>query len=151
MIDDQAEQAKGAEPAESKMKKQVGLWIDHRKAVVVVVTDKSEEVKQISSGVERQLRRADASRSKTQYEPLQVPADDKREKAFKGHLKLYYDEVVSFIRGAESILIFGPGEAKTELKKHLDRHKLAGHITSIETVDRMTDRQIAAKVRQFFL
>jgi len=36
------------------MKKSVGLWIDHRKAVVVVVTDKGEEVRQISSSVEKQ-------------------------------------------------------------------------------------------------
>lgn len=133
------------------MKKTVGLWIDHRKAVVVVVTDKGEETKQISSGVEKQLRRSDASRSKTQYEPLQVPADDLREKALKGHLNLYYDEVISFIRDAESILIFGPGEAKTELENRLERHKLAGRIAGIEASDRMTDRQIAAKVRQYFL
>lgn len=132
------------------MKKTAGLWIDHRKAIVVVVTDKGEEVKQISSGVETQLRRTDASRSKTQYEPLQVPADDLRENALSGHLKLYYDEVISFIRDAESILIFGPGEAKSELKKHLEKHKLTGRIAGIETADRMTDRQIAAKVRQHF-
>lgn len=74
-----------------------------------------------------------------------------REKALKGHLKLYYDEVISFIRDAESILIFGPGEAKTELKKRLERHKLTGRIAGIEAADSMTDRQIAAKVRQFFL
>ena len=27
------------------MKKEVGLWMDHRKAVIVVVTDKAEETK----------------------------------------------------------------------------------------------------------
>lgn len=36
--------------------------------------------------------------------------------ALKGYLNFYYDEVISFIRDAESVLIFGPGEAKTELK-----------------------------------
>jgi hypothetical protein len=133
------------------MKKTAGLWIDHRKAVVVVVTDKGEEVKQISSSVEKQLRRSDSSRSTKQYEPLQVPADDMREKALQGHLKRYYDEVISFICNVESILIFGPGEAKTELKQRLEKHKLTGRIAGIETVDRMTDRQIAAKVRQYFL
>ena len=133
------------------MKKTAGLWIDHRKAVVVVVTDKGEEVKQIHSSVEKQLRRSDASRSTKQYEPLQVPADDMREKALQGHLKRYYDEVISFIRDAESILIFGPGEAKTELKQRLEKHKLTGRIAGIETVDRMTDRQIAAKVRRYFV
>ncbi|MGZ3495417.1 MAG: hypothetical protein ACXWM6_13620, partial [Thermodesulfobacteriota bacterium] len=51
---------------------------------------------------------------------------------------------------AESILIFGPGEAKGELKKRLVRNKLGGRIVGIETIDRMTDRQIAAKVRRYF-
>ena len=31
------------------MKNAVGLWIDHRKAVIVVVTDKGEETKLIIS------------------------------------------------------------------------------------------------------
>jgi hypothetical protein len=35
------------------MKKTMGLWIDHRKAVVVIVTGNGEEVKQISSNVEK--------------------------------------------------------------------------------------------------
>ena len=36
-----------------------------------------------------------------------------------------------------TILIFGPGEAKGELKKRLEEDKLGGHIVSIETVDKM--------------
>jgi nucleotide-binding universal stress UspA family protein len=63
------------------------------------------------------------------------------------YLNIYYDAVIACIRDAEAILIFGPGEAKGELKKRLERHKLDGRIVAIETVDKMTDRQIAAKVR----
>ena len=44
---------------------------------------------------------------------------------------------------------FHPGEAKGELKKRLVRNKLGGRIVGIETIDRMTDRQIAAKVRRY--
>jgi hypothetical protein len=47
-------------------------------------------------------------------------------------------------------MIFGPGEAKGELKERLERHNLGGSIVGIETADKMTDRQIAAKVRQYF-
>jgi hypothetical protein len=133
------------------MKKTMGLWIDHRKAVVVVVTDNGEEIKRINSNVEKQPRRSDASASKTKYDSLQVPADDLKERVFMGHLDLYYDEVIAFIREAESILIFGPGEAKGELKNRMERNNLGGRIVSIETVDKMTDRQIAAKVRKYFL
>jgi len=67
-----------------------------------------------------------------------------------GHLNIYYDAVMACIGDAESILIFGPGEAKGELKKRLTRNKLGDRIADVETVDKMTDRQIAAKVRQRF-
>jgi hypothetical protein len=47
-------------------------------------------------------------------------------------------------------LLFGPGEAKGELEKHLAAKGLGGRVVGFETVDKMTDRQIAAKVRQHF-
>jgi len=62
-----------------------------------------------------------------------------------GHLNIYYDAVIAGIRDAEAILIFGPGEAKGDLKKRLERDKLGGRIVGIETVDKMTDRQIVCE------
>ena len=128
----------------------VGLWIDHRKALVVTVTDKGEEMGLIISMVQKQLRRSGDSPLKGPYEQQQVPADDSRQRTFTGHLNIYYDAVIASIRNAESILIFGPGEAKGELKARLASSNLGGRIVGVETVDKMTDRQIAAKVRQYF-
>jgi len=133
------------------MKKAVGLWIDHRKAIVVAVTDEGEETRLIISKAEKQLRRSGDSPLKGSYETQQVPASDSQQKALTGHLNIYYDAVIACIRDSESILIFGPGEAKGELKKRLERDKLDGRIVGIETVDKMTDHQIAIKVRQYFL
>ena len=132
------------------MRTKVGLWIDHRKAIVVAVTDKGEEIGLIISKVEKQLRRSGDSPLKGPYEYQQVPAEDSRQRTFTGDLNIYYDAVIASIRDAESILIFGPGEAKDELKERLERDNLGGRVVGIETVDKMTDRQIAAKVRQHF-
>ncbi len=132
------------------MRTNVGLWIDHRKAVIVAVTDKGEEIGLIISKVEKQRRRSGDSPLKGPHEPQQVPAEDSLQRAFTGHLNIYYDAVIASIRDAESILIFGPGEAKGELKQRLERNNLGGRIVGIETVDKMTDRQIATKVRQHF-
>jgi hypothetical protein len=74
-------------------------------------------------------------------------AEDVRDRQFGDHLDTFYDEVIAFIRGADSIWIFGPGEAKGELENRLKRDNLDKHIISVETVDKMTDRQIAARVR----
>jgi hypothetical protein len=132
------------------MKSAAGLWIDHRKAVIVVVTDKGEEAKLIVSKIEKQLRRSGDSPLKGPYEAQQVPLDDSRQREFTGHLNIYYDAVIACIREADSILIFGPGEAKGELETRLANKGLGGRVDGIETVDKMTDRQIAAKVRQRF-
>src|SRR3990172_3593100 len=132
------------------MKKAAGLWIDHRKAVIVVVTDQGEETRLIISKAEKQLRRSGDSPMKGPYESQQVPASDSRQKTFTGHLNIYYDAVIACVRDAESIMIFGPGEAKGELKERLERNYFGGRIIGIETVDKMTDRQIATKVRQRF-
>ena len=132
------------------MRTGVGVWIDHRKAVVVAVTEKGEEIGLIISKVERQLRRSGDSPLKGPHESQHVPADDSRQRKFTGHLNIYYDAVIACIRDAESILIFGPGEAKGELKTRLEKNNLGGRVAAIETVDKMTNRQIAAKVRQHF-
>jgi hypothetical protein len=132
------------------MKTQVGVWIDHRKAVIVVVTDTGEEIRLIISKTEKQLRRAGDSPLKGPYEAQQVPADDSRERKLTGHLNIYYDAVIAGIREADSLLILGPGEAKGELTKRLERNHFSGRIVGSETADKMTHRQIAAKVRQYF-
>ena len=127
------------------MKRTAGLWIDHRETVVVFIGDEGEETRRIESGMEKHVRFSGGSRSE------EGKADDQRDRQFTGHLNRYYDEVVSYIRDAESILIFGPGEARGELEKRLANKGLSGRIVGIETVDKLTERQIAAKVRQYFL
>jgi hypothetical protein len=132
------------------MKTKAGLWIDHKKAIVVKITDRGEEVTMTVSGVERQLRRSGDSPLKGAYESQNVPADDRRQSSLTSHLNSYYDAVIAALGDAESIFVFGPGEAKGELKKRLEKDHRGGRIAAMETVDRMTNRQVAAKVRQHF-
>ena len=124
------------------MKNQVGLWIDHRKAVIVSLTDNLQDIREIQSHMEKHTRYSGMS---------QAPAEDQRDRKFNGHLDKYYEKVVSCIRHADAILILGPGEAKGELKARLDAAALGGLVVGIEAVDKMTDHQIAAKVRERFL
>jgi len=132
------------------MRTKAGLWMDHRKAVIVIVSDKGEETKLIISKAEKQPRRSGDSPMKGSFESAQVPASDRSQRTLTGHLNIYYDAVIACIRGAESVLIFGPGEAKGELKKRLKKSDFGGRIAGMETVDKMTDPQIAAKVRRYF-
>ena len=131
------------------MKATIGLWIDHRQAVIATVSADGATTMQIRSNAEKQPGRIAGVRSITPYASAQIPADDARERQFTGKLQRYYDAVIAAIRKAESILIFGPGEAKGELKKRLVHAKLGRRIIAMETADKMTNRQVTAKVREY--
>lgn len=122
------------------MTKQAGLWIDHRKAVIVTISDEGEEIKSIVSGMEKHTR----------FIGEGGQGEDVRDRQFGNQLNGYYDQVIDIIRDADLIQIFGPGEAKRELEKRLEHEGLKEHVLAIETVDKMTDPQIAAKVRERF-
>ena len=122
----------------------VGLWIDHREATIVTLAGEAEQVKHIASGMEKHVRFSGHAAAQ------EGSADDQRDRQFAAHLGKYYDEVISHVRDAESILLFGPGEAKGELEKRLASKGLGARIVGVETVDKMTDHQIAAKVRQHY-
>lgn len=124
------------------MKKRAGLWIDHRKAMIVIMSEDGEENMEITSDMEQHVRFS----GKT--DPEDGSGEDVRDRQFENRLNRYYDRVVEVVRGADSIQIFGPGEAKGELKKRLEHHGLKSRVLAIEAADKMTDRQIAAKVRE---
>ena len=79
------------------MKKQVGLWIDHRKAVIVMIKDEQEELMKISSNMEKHVRFSSDDGSED------GSSEDVRDRKFGNHLNSYYDEVIAYIRDADSI------------------------------------------------
>lgn len=127
------------------MKKKIGLWIDQRGAVIVALTDKGEQITHIESNAEKQIRVDGGSRK----DGLQT-TESIRDKRLDAQLGQYFDDIIALVRDAEVIQIFGPGSAKNELVKHLEKDGLKERIVDVETVDNMTDNQIAAKVRERF-
>lgn len=132
------------------MTMKAGVWIDHREAVIVTTGPAGERTSVILSKVEKHPERTGDSPLHGRYEARQVPADDRRQRALTGELNTYYDAVLEAIQGVESLLIYGPGEAKGELRKRLEKKGFGGQIAAVETADRMTDRQMAAKTREYF-
>lgn len=122
---------------EMAMKANAGLWIDHREAIIIILSDAGARTKRIQSAVVKQHSQ-------------EMPADDLRQKEFTEHLTHYYDEVITYLRDAGAILIIGPGEAKGELKKRFEAHRSETRAITLETSDNMTEPQVAALVRRHY-
>ena len=132
------------------MKTATALWIDHKKAVIVIATKKGDEVKIIVSNIDKQPGRTDGMKSTARHESQLTGADGHRERRLRGQLNSYYDAVITCLKSSDALLICGPGEAKGELKKRIAKKTSALKVTGVETVDKMTDRQVLSRARAYF-
>jgi NADPH-dependent 2,4-dienoyl-CoA reductase/sulfur reductase-like enzyme len=124
------------------MNENVGIWIDHKSAVIVSISDGDVATKTLESGVEGHPR----------YSGQHDGGGEKKYEQRHGQqLHRYYDDVINRVGSPDAILIIGPGEAKLELAERLRRSKaLSGRAVDVETVDKLTEPQIVAKVKQHF-
>lgn len=124
------------------MNHKVGIWIDHKKAVVVSASASGVTAKTLESEVGPH----------THYSGSQDGGGEKKYENRHGqHLDRYYDEVIAQLGQPEALLIFGPGEAKLQLKERLSSSTaLSDRIVGIETTDKLTDPQIVAKVKEHY-
>lgn len=125
-----------------------GVWIDHQKAILVRMSAEGEELIQINSDSEKPFSSA-AGPGSNEHPQNYVP-DNKREHKFMIQLNNFYDEVLEALHGADPLLILGPGEAKGEFHKRLQSKTFPAKLVEIATADKLTDRQIAARVREHF-
>jgi hypothetical protein len=124
------------------MNDKVGIWIDHKKAVIVSASADGVTSKTLESEVGSHGRFSG---------PLEGGGEKRYEERFGEHLDQYYDQVISELGEPEALLIFGPGEAKLQLKERLSRSKpLSESVVGVETSDKLTEPQIVAKVKKHY-
>jgi len=124
------------------MNQKVGIWLDHKSAVIVSTSAGHVTSKTLESDVGAHPR----------YSGQEGAGGEKKYEQRHGEqLDRYYDDIISQLGLPEAVLIFGPGEAKLELKERLSRSKaLSGCTVDLETADKLTDPQIVAKVKDHF-
>jgi hypothetical protein len=124
------------------MSHELGIWIDHKKAVIVSASAGVVTAKTVKSDVGPHVH----------YSGSQEGGGEKKYEARHSlHLDQFYDEVISQIGQPDALLLFGPGEAKLQLKERLGRSKLLSKSSiAVESTDKMTDPQIVAKVKEHF-
>jgi hypothetical protein len=130
----------------------LGIWLDHREAYLIWVDENGEaDVQHAEADYPEEGEkpgRAIAGRAGA-YGAVapHVHLEEKQRR----EAKRFYDKLFRAVRRAERIYIFGPGKAREELAKRLQEHKdFAGHIRAVESGEKMTHAQMAARVRDFF-
>src|SRR6185436_16691247 len=96
------------------MSQDVGVWIDHKKAVIVSIAAGEVTTRTLESDVG----------SHPHYSGAQEGGGEKKyEERHNQDLARYFDDVIGQLGKPDAVLLFGPGEAKLQLKERLGRSK----------------------------
>jgi hypothetical protein len=118
----------------------VGIWIDHKKAVIVSIAAGHVTTKTLESDVGPHPH----------FSGCQEGGGEKKYEERHSHeLDGFYDDVIRQCGEPDALLLFGPGEAKLQLKDRLGRSN-AERIVAVESADKLTDPQIVAKVKEHY-
>lgn len=133
------------------LKPYLGVWIDHREAYLIWADEEGNtEVQHAAADYpERAKRRHQATSAGGVYGGV-APHASLAEKQ-KREAKRFQERIFKAIRTADNVLVFGPGQAKKELVARLEEHKdFNGRVRGVESAERMSEGQMAARVREFF-
>ncbi len=133
------------------MKKNVGIWLDNEKAYIITLIDGNEKVEKIESNVETRVRIEGETKSYSRLGGMLINPQKKKTKRKNHQLKDYFNSIIRKAKGANGIYIFGPADAKTNLRKIVEQEKnLNKKLKRVEPSDRLTENQMIAKVKEVF-
>ena len=117
--------------------KKVGIWIDHRRAVIVTIEHGQETIATMEGDADR-----------LPAGPQSSINEHRIEENYKLHVVHFYKDVIKAIGKADQLLVIGPAQAKHEFAEEVEKvADLRAVPRKIEAADKMTDPQIAAKLR----
>jgi hypothetical protein len=130
--------------------KQVGIWLDYRKAWVVQIDQKEKKLVEIFSNIE-DFHPVGGSRSKTPWGPQDKMAEPKYLERRKHQTKLYLQAILELVKDADELILTGPAQAKIDLQKYVSNRKgnkplILGTIAA----DSMTKNQAIARLKALF-
>jgi hypothetical protein len=133
------------------MSRQVGIWIDHTKAVIVSSSPERITAMTVEADAGPPTRHEGQAEDPAPGVRRNGPGEKRFERRFSERLDRYYGEVIGQLGEPNALLIFGPGEAKLQLEERLKRYKaLPACVVEVETTDKLTDPEIVAKVRKHY-
>lgn len=131
--------------------KNIGVWMDKEKAHIITISDNTEEMTTVYSEIES-YHIGGGSGSRMKGGPQDVVQDSKYLEREKHSFKVYFKEIVAFLKDADAIVIFGPAEAGEKFNKKLQKKytTIGNKVRAVIRADSMTTNQTRALVRDYF-
>lgn len=133
-----------------KTQNNTGIWIDSKQAIIVKLNNEIQTIEKVPSGIEGRVRINGEGKQYTRMGKQFFKDEKKDEEKRKHQLTGYFKNVIEKIKDADSILIIGPAESKLGLRKAISQSSIAAKPVMVDAEDHMTDKQVTAKVKEYF-
>jgi predicted metal-dependent hydrolase len=133
------------------MKKQTGIWIDTKKAVIVFLEENNHTIKTIHSNIESRERVPGETKWFTRFGNQFLNFEKRKKNRRANKIREYLKKVVNEIKIVDGLVLFGPAGMKTELEKTIWKDTTHSPvIRAVETADSMSENQIVAWVKNYY-
>jgi hypothetical protein len=135
------------------MKKEIGIWLNTDKAVLISLKDgQNESVVTFESEIETRTRIPGEGKPFSRLGNILAETSSRITNRRKQQMHQYFNKIIhSLDDETKALYLFGPSNAKIQLEKELKKNPIFLHKpVIIESADKMTERQMIAQVKSHF-
>lgn len=129
-----------------------GIWIDHRKAILLHVDAEGRIIQEtLDSGLGARKRFSGEETSKTGLFRHTLNRERSDQARFNLEYRKFVRSVITNLKRPSSLLILGPGDARHELQREIMRRKsFAGVEFENRAADKMRIAELRRTVKDYF-
>jgi len=133
------------------MKKNIGIWIDTKKAVIINLTNAGSSVKIIESNIETRERIPGESKKFGRFGGQYLTYEKNKLNRKNEQTNQYLKQLIKEIQNCEFVVLFGPSSMKNLFEKEIKSNtQLANKLLGVFNSKLLTENQMVAWVKDFY-
>ncbi len=133
------------------MKKQIGIWIDSKEAIIINLGDEANNTIKIESNLENRIHHDKEGDKGSFMGSRHIDNETKFNERRENEMNHFLKEVMTKISDADEVFVFGPAETKLKLKHEMENNKtMQKKVACFAAAERMTANQMVAKVKEHY-
>jgi len=134
------------------MKNRTGIWLDHEKATIISLHSYGYKLNTIESDIITRDRTDGETKKFGRFGDQSLSQEKHKERRIKEQTSNYLKSLLSDIKNVDELVLFGPANMKKQLEKLiLHDATLAPKLKAVVSADSMTENQMVAWVKDFYL
>jgi len=133
------------------MKKNIGIWIDTKQAVIIKLSNDNHSVKTIESNIETRERTPGESKKYGRFGGQYMTFEKNKLNRKIEQTNQFIKNLLKEVQNCDSIVLFGPSKMKNIFEKELKNNmQLANKLIGVSNSKLLTENQMVAWVKDFY-